>query len=137
MLKHLKEMADYHIGNILINKRDQKKKKFHMLKRIYMIQTMLLTFLMLAVPVYAADMEVDTSDLIGRLIGIILFLFFYVGLCVLIWGIISFFLAIKKQDGESKADAVQTMIAGIALMVLRPFVNALGLGVDIIMPENM
>lgn len=137
MLKHLKETADYHIGNILINKRDQKKKKFQMLRRIYMIQTMLLTLLMLAVPVYAADMEVDTSELIGKLLGIILFLFFYVGLCVLIWGIISFFLAIKKQDGESKADAVQTMIAGIALMVLRPFVNALGLGVDIIMPENM
>ena len=102
-----------------------------------MVQTVIMMLLFSAVPILASSDigNVDAGDLMGKVIGIIIYLFFWVGLCVLIWGIVMFLLALKRQDGESKADAVQPMVAGIALMALRFLVDSLGLGVEIVMPE--
>lgn len=40
----------------------------------------------------------------------------------------TFVLATKRSDADSKADAVQTAVCGIALMSIALIVNALGIG---------
>ncbi|HJB27196.1 MAG TPA: hypothetical protein IAA06_00150 [Candidatus Blautia faecavium] len=136
-MKNLKQAADYYVGDFLLNGKKRSKNLTKILKRIYMVQTVIMMLLFSAVPILASSDigNVDAGDLMGKVIGIIIYLFFWVGLCVLIWGIVMFLLALKRQDGESKADAVQTMVAGIALMALRFLVDSLGLGVEIVMPE--
>ena len=52
----------------------------------------------------------------------------YVGAAIFVWAIIQFVLATKRSDADSKADAVQTAVCGIALMSIALIVNALGIG---------
>lgn len=47
---------------------------------------------------------------------------------IFVWAIIQFVLATKRSDADSKADAVQTAVCGIALMSIALIVNALGIG---------
>ena len=55
-------------------------------------------------------------------------IFMFVGAVIFVWAIIQFILATKRSDADSKADAVQTAVCGIALMGIALIVNALGIG---------
>lgn len=58
-------------------------------------------------------------------------MFKYVGAAIFVWAIIQFILATKRSDADSKADAVQTAVCGIALMGIRTVIVGLGIGAAI------
>lgn len=74
---------------------------------------------MLAFPVLAAPNNGNTpkaSEMMGNLISLMCSMFKYVGIALLVWAIIQFILATKRSDADSKADAIQTAVCGIALI---------------------
>ena len=62
-----------------------------------------------------------------NLISLMCSMFKYVGAAIFVWAIIQFILATKRSDADSKSDAVQTAVCGIALMAIAVFVKNLGL----------
>lgn len=82
--------------------------------------------LMFAIPAFAATVEAKT--VMANLISLMCSMFKYVGAAVFVWAIIQFVLATKRSDADSKADAVQTAVCGIALMGVASIVKALGIG---------
>ena len=84
---------------------------------------------MYATPVFAAT---TAATAMGNLLGVIAAIFRYVGIALFAWGAIQFILATKRSDGDSKADAIQTAMCGIALMLIKTILDKLGLdGVSI------
>lgn len=73
----------------------------------------------------------SASALIGNLVSIMASIFKYVGMALIAWGIFQFLLAVKKQDAESKSDAVTTAVVGIALMFAVKLIEALDLGLTV------
>lgn len=82
------------------------------------------------VPVFAST-ETPSPDnteggvMMSKLLGIMCAMFNYVGLGVLAWGIIQFILATKRSDADSKADAIQTAVCGMALMGVSAIVTTI------------
>lgn len=74
----------------------------------------------------------DTSAkaLTTNLISVMISIFKYVGIALIVWGVIQFLLAVKKSDAESKSEAITTAIVGIALIGLGTVVGKLGLDLD-------
>ena len=70
----------------------------------------------------------NASDTMLKVINLILSMFKYVGAAIFVWAIIQFILATKRSDADSKADAVQTAVCGIALMGIVVIVKGLGIG---------
>ena len=75
-------------------------------------------------PVLAA---VNAADTMGKLISLMCSMFKYVGIALFVWAIIQFILATKRSDADSKADAIQTAVCGVALIGIGSIVNALGI----------
>lgn len=73
----------------------------------------------------------DASTLMGSILGMILAVFRYVGIALIVWGVIQFVLATKRTDAESKSDAIQTIMCGIVLTALKTIFNSFDLGVTI------
>ena len=63
-------------------------------------------------------------------------MFKYVGAAVFVWAVIQFILATKRSDADSKSDAVQTAVCGIALMGIAGVVSIMGIGQAIDKGEN-
>lgn len=82
--------------------------------------------LMFAIPAFAVTVE--AKAVMTNLISLMCSMFKYVGAAVFVWAIIQFVLATKRSDADSKADAVQTAVCGIALMGIASIVKALGIG---------
>ena len=80
---------------------------------------------MFIIPAFAADKTMI------NLINLMLSMFKYVGAAIFVWAIIQFILATKRSDADSKADAVQTAVCGIALMGIRTVIVGLGIGAAI------
>ena len=85
---------------------------------------------MFIIPAFAADTATapDASKTMINLINLMLSMFKYVGAAIFVWAIIQFILATKRSDADSKADAVQTAVCGIALMGIVVVVKGLGIG---------
>ena len=81
--------------------------------------------------VYADDTALKDSNAgkyIAKLILILCDVFRYVGIALFVWGVIQFILAVKRTDAESKSDALQTCLAGVALIAIKTLVLFLGIG---------
>lgn len=87
---------------------------------------MLLGSVMFIVPALATAPNASTT--MFNLISLMLSMFKYVGATIFVWAIIQFILATKRSDADSKADAVQTAVCGIALMGITLVVQGLGIG---------
>ena len=81
---------------------------------------------MFIVPALATAPNASTT--MFNLISLMLSMFKYVGAAIFVWAIIQFILATKRSDADSKADAVQTAVCGIALMGITLVVQGLGIG---------
>ncbi len=140
-LKKLKMSADYHAGNILLKRNEQldkqRRTRLKFVRQLNIIFAAVLMIMATSVPVFASGESYDTAALFGRLLGIVVSLFRWVGIVLLVWGVCQFLLAIKRSDSESKSDAIQTIVCAVALIVIRTLIDALGLGVDISEPDNM
>ena len=94
-------------------------------KKIMMcVLAMALGMLMFCFPAFAA---VNTADVMAKLISLMCSMFKYVGTAIFVWAIIQFILATKRSDADSKADAVQTAVCGVALMGIAAIVGNLGI----------
>ncbi len=88
------------------------------------------TISMGALPVFAtgtaaANTNVDLPQLMGKIIGIILDIFFYVGIVMLVWAIAQTGLAFKNDDPDSKQRATMLLVISAILIGLRPIVKGI------------
>lgn len=99
--------------------KNQKSKKI-----MTCVLAMALGMLMFCFPVFA----IETATVMANLISLMCSMFKYVGTAIFVWAIIQFVLATKRSDADSKADAVQTAVCGIALMGIAAIVGNLDIG---------
>lgn len=110
------------------------KRKIDYKRVLWCLAMMVLGAMMFAMPAFAKT--VNASDTMVKLISLMCSMFKYVGAAIFVWAIIQFILATKRSDADSKADAIQTAVCGIALMGIVLVVNALGIGTAIDSSEN-
>lgn len=110
------------------------KRKIDYKRVLWCLAMMVLGTMMFMVPAFAAT--VSANKTMTNLIGLMCSMFKYVGAAIFVWAIIQFILATKRSDADSKADAIQTAVCGIALMGIVLVVNALGIGAAIDGSEN-
>lgn len=102
-----------------------KKKKINCMKLVICFVMMLLGSVMFIIPAFAA--APNANEAMVKLINLMLSMFKYVGAAIFVWTIIQFILATKRSDADSKADAVQTAVCGIAMMSIKTIVVGLGI----------
>lgn len=102
-----------------------KKKKINCMKLVICFVMMLLGSVMFIIPAFAA--APNANEAMVKLINLMLSMFKYVGAAIFVWAIIQFILATKRSDADSKADAVQTAVCGIAMMSIKTIVVGLGI----------
>lgn len=102
------------------------KRKIDYKRVLWCLAMMVLGTMMFVMPAFAKT--VDASTTMVKLISLMCSMFKYVGAAIFVWAIIQFILATKRSDADSKADAIQTAVCGIALMGIVLVVNALGIG---------
>lgn len=102
-----------------------KKKKINCMKLVICFVMMLLGNVMFIIPAFAA--APNANEAMVKLINLMLSMFKYVGAAIFVWAIIQFILATKRSDADSKADAVQTAVCGIAMMSIKTIVVGLGI----------
>ena len=105
------------------------KRKIDYKKILICLAAMLLGSIMFIIPAFAAAPL--ANDTMLKLINLMLSMFKYVGAAIFVWAIIQFILATKRSDADSKADAGQTAVCGIALMGIVVIVKGLGIGAGI------
>ena len=110
------------------------KRKIDYKRVLWCLAMMVLGTMMFAMPAFAET--VNASDTMVKLISLMCSMFKYVGAAIFVWAIIQFILATKRSDADSKADAIQTAVCGIALMGIVLVVNALGIGTAIDSSKN-
>lgn len=110
------------------------KRKIDYKRVLWCLAMMVLGTMMFAMPAFAKT--VNASDTMVKLISLMCSMFKYVGAAIFVWAIIQFILATKRSDADSKADAIQTAVCGIALMGIVLVVNALGIGTAIDSSKN-
>lgn len=93
-------------------------------KVLWCLAMMALGTAMFIIPAFAA---VEAKSVMSNLISLMCSMFKFVGAAIFVWAIIQFILATKRSDADSKSDAVQTAVCGIALMAVAAIVKNLGL----------
>ena len=105
---------------------NKKESRYGFKKILVCLSMMMLGSVMFIIPALAAAPNASTT--MFNLISLMLSMFKYVGAAIFVWDIIQFILATKRSDADSKADAVQTAVCGIALMGITLVVQGLGIG---------
>ena len=103
-------------------------------KVLWCLAMMALGTAMFIIPAFAA---VEAKTVMSSLISLMCSMFKFVGAAIFVWAIIQFILATKRSDADSKADAVQTAVCGIALMAVAAIVKNLGLDSAVIDTEKI
>ena len=103
-------------------------------KVLWCLAMMALGTAMFIIPAFAA---VTAKTVMSNLISLMCSMFKFVGAAIFVWAIIQFILATKRSDADSKADAVQTAVCGIALMAVAAIVKNLGLDNTVIDTEKI
>lgn len=100
------------------------KRKIDYKKVAICLAMMALGTIMFVLPAFAA---VNAKEVMSNLISLMCSIFKFVGVAIFVWAVIQFILATKRSDADSKADAVQTAVCGVALMAVATIVTKLGL----------
>lgn len=108
-----------------MHKEKHPKRKLNYRRIMFALVIAALGTFMFALPIFADT--VSASGMMMNLISLMCSMFKYVGAAIFVWAIIQFILATKRSDADSKSDAVQTAVCGIALMAIAVFVKNLGL----------
>lgn len=106
--------------------RNKAKRKIDYKKVMWCLAMMVLGSMIFIMPAFAD--APSASETMTKLINLMCSMFKFVGAAIFVWAVIQFILATKRSDADSKADAVQTAVCGIALMGLAAIVTALGIG---------
>ena len=102
------------------------KRKIDYKRVLWCLAMIVLGTMMFMVPAFAKT--ISATDTMANLISLMCSMFKYVCAAIFVWAIIQFILATKRSDADSKADAVQTAVCGIALMGIAIIVKNLGIG---------
>lgn len=102
------------------------KRKIDYKRVLWCLAMIVLGTMMFMVPAFAKT--ISATDTMANLISLMCSMFKYVGAAIFVWAIIQFILATKRSDADSKADAIQTAVCGIALMGIAIIVKNLGIG---------
>lgn len=100
------------------------KRKIDYKKVAICLAMMALGTIMFVLPAFAA---INAKEVMSNLISLMCSMFKFVGVAIFVWSVIQFILATKRSDADSKADAVQTAVCGVALMAVATIVTKLGL----------
>ena len=100
------------------------KRKIDYKKVAICLAMMALGTIMFVLPAFAA---INAKEVMSNLISLMCSMFKFVGVAIFVWAVIQFILATKRSDADSKADAVQTAVCGVALMAVATIVRKLGL----------
>lgn len=100
------------------------KRKIDYKKVAICLAMMALGTIMFVLPTFAA---INAKEVMSNLISLMCSMFKFVGVAIFVWAVIQFILATKRSDADSKADAVQTAVCGVALMAVATIVTKLGL----------
>lgn len=100
------------------------KRKIDYKKVAICLAMMALGTIMFVLPAFAA---INAKEVMSNLISLMCSMFKFVGAAIFVWAVIQFILATKRSDADSKADAVQTAVCGVALMAVATIVTKLGL----------
>lgn len=73
---------------------------------------------------YAA---VNTGSIIDKILDIVYQIFGYVGIVLTLWGVGQLILAFKNEDADSKSRAIMCIVAGAALIGIKPLATQIGL----------
>ena len=103
-------------------------------KVLWCLAMMALGTAMFIIPAFAA---VEAKSVMSNLISLMCSMFKFVGAAIFVWAIIQFILATKRSDADSKADAVQTAVCGIALMAVAAIIKNIGLDNTVIDTEKI
>lgn len=106
--------------------RNKAKRKIDYKKVAWCLAMMVLGSMIFIIPAFAD--APSASETMTNLINLMCSMFKFVGAAIFVWAVIQFILATKRSDADSKADAVQTAVCGIALMGIAAIVTALGIG---------
>ena len=106
--------------------RNKAKRRIDYKKVAWCLAMMVLGSMMFIMPAFAD--APSASETMTNLISLMCSMFKFVGAAIFVWAIIQFILATKRSDADSKADAVQTAVCGIALMGIAAIVTTLGIG---------
>lgn len=101
------------------------KRKIDYKRVLWCLAMMVLGMAMFIVPAFADTPTAGKTMM--SLISLMCSMFKYVGVAIFVWAIIQFILATKRSDADSKADAVQTAVCGIALIAVGAVIDALGI----------
>ena len=110
------------------------KRKIDYKRVLWCLAMMVLGTMMFMVPAFAKT--ISATDTMANLISLMCSMFKYVGAAIFVWAIIQFILATNRSDADSKADAVETAVCGIALMGIAIIVKNLGIGQAIDKDKN-
>lgn len=109
----------------------KRKRTINWRRVITCLMMMALGVFMFAFPAFATSGggsgDGSAGTLITNLINLMCSMFKFVGAAVFVWAVIQFILATKRSDADSKADAVQTAVCGIALVCVAAIVDKLGI----------
>lgn len=100
------------------------KRKIDYKKVAICLAMMALGTIMFVLPAFAV---INAKEVMSNLISLMCSMFKFVGVAIFVWAVIQFILATKRSDADSKADAVQTAVCGVALMAVATIVTKLGL----------
>lgn len=100
------------------------KRKIDYKRVMVCLAMMALGTIMFVFPAFAA---INAKEVMSNLISLMCSMFKFVGVAIFVWAVIQFILATKRSDADSKADAVQTAVCGVALMAVATIVTKLGL----------
>lgn len=100
------------------------KRKIDYKKVAICLAMMALGTIMFVLPAFAA---INAKEVMSNLISLMCSMFKFVGVAIFVWAVIQFILATKRSDADSKADAVQTAVCGVALMAVATIITKLGL----------
>lgn len=115
--------------------KQKNKRKVNWRRVCLCLMMMALGMTMFAFPAFADT--INANQVMSNLISLMCSMFKYVGAAIFVWAIIQFVLATKRSDADSKADAIQTAVCGIALMGIAGIVSALGIGKAIDGSDNI
>lgn len=110
----------------------KRKRTINWRRVITCLMMMALGVFMFAFPAFATSGggsgDGSAANLMVNLINLMCSMFKFVGAAIFVWAVIQFVLATKRSDADSKADAVQTAVCGIALVSIAAIINNLKIG---------
>ena len=83
-----------------------------------------LAVIMLCSSIFSVALAAGSAEsIIGKVLGIVLKIFLYIGVVLLVWSIGMLILAFKNEDADSKTRAIMLLIVSIVLIGLKPLVT--------------